>query len=137
MPSLDTLPERLTIAVLRDPIVQGTSYSPESDYVTWCYRPRLGPTGLVTWRFLAALLGDQESEVIDVIDAARNLGLRASRARNAPMASALDHLVAFGLAQWMPGEYALRLAVPPLSDRQAARLPEPARSIHDRARRGG
>lgn len=46
---------------------------------------------------------------------------------------ALSRLELFHLGAWRPPErYALRRAVAPLSDRQAQRLPEPARTIHHR-----
>jgi hypothetical protein len=136
MPSPDQLPERLTVVALHDPTAEAIGFAAESDYVTWCYRPRLGCTALVTWRYLAALLVDQDRVALDVVEAARNLGLRPSRARTAPMATTLGHLVAFGLAQWRGDEYALRLSVPPLGDRQVARLPGAARSFHERTMRG-
>jgi hypothetical protein len=133
MPTPQTIPARLTVVPLSDPVVERIGFAPDSAYLEACILPRLGPAGFLLYRHLAARLGRNDQIVVDLVEVAANLGLPPNAARHSPLVRTLGHLEDFGLGAWRPnGHYALRRAVAPLSDRQARRLPQRARSIHYR-----
>jgi hypothetical protein len=131
MPTTDPIPSTITIIGWVDPVLDATGFTPDSPYVEACYLPRLGPTGFVAYRYLAQELRGRNQRVVDLAEVAQNLGLRPGVRRSAPVVTALAHLEAFGLGTWREiDNYLLRLTAPPLTDRQAARLPAKARRMH-------
>ncbi|HEX3539379.1 MAG TPA: hypothetical protein VHT75_02940 [Acidimicrobiales bacterium] len=131
MPTTDPIPATITIVGWVDPVVDATGFTPDSAYVETCYLPRLGPTSFVAYRYGAQELRGRNQRVIDLTEMAQNLGLRSGVSRNAPVVLALSHLQAFGLRACRENNnYLLRLTAPPLTDRQAARLPAKARRMH-------
>lgn len=140
MDTTDSVPTIITIIGWVDPVADAIGFAPHSPYVEACYLPRLGPTSFVAYRYLAQELRGRDQRVVDLTEAAENLGLRSGVRRRAPLVMALAHLQAFGLAEWRENaNYWLRLTAPPLTHRQAARLPDKARRMHDAvmARRSG
>jgi hypothetical protein len=132
MPTPEPTPTTITIIGWNDPTGGALGFAPDSPYVEACYLPRLGPTGFVTYRYLTGLLRGRDQTIVDLVETAGNLGLRPGVGRSAPLVMTLAHLEAFGLATWQAdGRYALRLTAPPLTDRQARRLPDRARRMHD------
>lgn len=130
MAAADPIPSTVTLASLGHPAVP-LGFAPDSIYVEACYLPRLGPTSFVAYRHLSALLQGGDPTTIDLLETARNLGLRPGAGRSAPLMTALAHLEAFGLAAWQGrSRYAVRLVAPALTDRQAQRLPQRSRRIH-------
>ncbi len=123
---------RATIVPLRDRAVEATGFGPISEY--WqCYLPIVGPASWLLYRHLAPLIGSSDRAVVDLIEVAREVGLRPSVARNSPLVQSLTRLETYGLASWRcAGEYAVRRAVPVLSARSAQRLPPQARGLHHR-----
>jgi hypothetical protein len=134
MATREATPTTITIVGWDDPAVDSDGFAADSGYTEACYLPRLGPTGFVTYRYLARLLADRDRAVVDLVEAAGILGLRPGVGRSAPLPAALAHLEAFGLAaRRSDGGYDLRRRVPALTERQAARLPGPSRSFHNQA----
>lgn len=131
MATTDPIPPNITIVAWVDPATGTDGFAPDSAYVEGCYLPRLGPTSFVAYRYLAQELRGRDQRVVDLAEIAENLGLRPGDSRNAPLVKALTRLQAFGLGDWREnGNYRLRVSAPPLTDRQAARLPAKAQRTH-------
>lgn len=127
---------RLTFVPLVDLDVERRGFRPDSDYVEYCLLPLIGPSSCLLYRHIGPLVCRSNEVVVDLGRLARNLGLGAKGGPNSAVVKALTRLEMFHLGRWLDGgRYALRRAVSPLGDRQAQRLPEPARSIHYRSLR--
>jgi hypothetical protein len=125
---------RVTFEPLDDLEAARAVFGPGSVYVEYCLLPLLGPTCCALYRHVAPLIDPARGVTLDLAQLAANLGLGAKTGPSSPVVKALDRLEAFRIGQWRtPERYALRTALAPLSDRQARRLPEPARTIHYRS----
>jgi hypothetical protein len=129
-----TIPARVTFVPLEDLGVECIGFGPDSAYVEFCLLPLIGPTCCLLYRHVAPLICFADHVELDLGQLARNLGLGAKIGPNSAVVKALTRLELFRIGAWRdPESYALRRAVSVLSDRQAQRLPEPARSIHYRS----
>lgn len=101
-----------------------------SAYVETRWLPVIGPTSFVLYRRLAAALdlrqrfhSDTAAAVsFDLHALAVDLGVSHDLSRNAPLTRSLVRLLQFRFARIDGDSLAVRLAVQPLSERQAARL---------------
>ena len=127
-------PTRVTFVPLEDREIERIGFRPDSVYFEYCLLPLIGPSCCLLYRHMAPLILGAERVEVDLGELGRNLGLGAKVGPNSAVVKALDRLEVFRLGGWRyPTVYALRRAVAPLSDRQARRLPEPARAIHYRS----
>jgi hypothetical protein len=112
----------------------GEGFDPRSAYVETYWLAVLGPSSILTLRRLTDWLEDTPSGVvISLEELALSLGLGHGTGRNAPVVRTLDRLVGFGVARIAWEAYAVRTAIPALSQRQVRRLPRSlaARHGHD------
>ncbi len=133
MHPLQIIPARITFVAFDAPGVDGLTFGPGSAYIENCVLPLIGPSSFLLYRRVALVVTRGGEAVIDVGQLSANLGLGTKTGPKSPIFKALARLELFGLGAWrQPDRYALRLAVAPLADRGARRLPEPARTIHYR-----
>jgi hypothetical protein len=71
MPAPITIPARITVVHLDDPVTERIGFAPESGYVEWVLLPRVGPAGIVLYRHLAALIRTADRAVVDLAQLAR------------------------------------------------------------------
>lgn len=122
----------LTIAPWHDPVVTQLGYPPQSHHVETYWLPIIGPTALLILRRFALLNSVAYMSTVPIADLAAEIGLRPSTASQSPAVRSLSRLVDFHLARPMGDVLQVRTAVPPLTRRQVARLPEHLRDAHDR-----
>lgn len=128
------LPERLRIESLRDPLVEALGHPPGSAYSRRYYLPLIGPSSLICAELLSDGLAHQpDGYDVSVSALGSALGLPGRDGRN--LARTLQRLVRFGLARHHPAldVYRVRLAWPPLTQRQVAHLPPPLAALHPAA----
>jgi len=94
----------------------------------------VGPSAVVAARFLVDGLEHSPSGYdVDLVALGQALGLPGRGGSQSKIARTLDRLVAFGLASFhatSPPLYRVRLAWPPLTQRQLARLPAFLAELH-------
>jgi hypothetical protein len=124
------LPARIDVVAWSDPLVDDVGFGPRDAYVELCWLPTIGPSATWLYRRLTALaLKRPDGAVVDIAELAVLIGLSPSIAVHAPAQRSLRRLVHFGLARWT-GRYAVRTTTPPLSRRQADRLPAQLQAVH-------
>lgn len=127
--------DHLSIVAWRDPAVEISGHHPASAYVERYWLPSFGPSA--TWaqrRLVFALEDHGGSYRISLVDLARELGLGAGTGRHSLVVRTLTRLVALGLARPSEELLAVRLAVPSLSARHLARLPDHLARLHQQER---
>lgn len=109
-----------------------TGHDLRSAYVEMFWLPVLGPSSVMFLRMLAAGLDHSPSGfTLDLTDAARSLGLGHRSGRNGPMMRTVDRCCSFGATRIDNGhQLVVRPALPPLSARQLARLPQSLQALH-------
>jgi hypothetical protein len=87
--------------------------------------PVIGPSALWAHRRLTAgLLTDHSGYVLDLATLGREIGLGAGTGRNSLVVRTLARLVDFHLAEIADDRLGVYTSLPPLTRRQAARLPD-------------
>jgi hypothetical protein len=115
-----------------DRIVDHLGHDPRSAYVEMFWLPILGPSTTLLLRRIATLL-DQEPDgtEVELAGIARSLGLGTQGGKRSAFVRAIDRSTQFGLAQQLgPSRLAVRRKVPPLTQRQVVRLPQPLQGQH-------
>jgi hypothetical protein len=127
------LETRIVILPWADPVVEAVGHDPRSPYVEQFYLALLGPTLTFLLRRLAdGLDAWPDGFEADTADLAEALGLATvPGGRHGPFARALTRAVRFGLATPRAGGLAVRRMLPPLTQRQIARLPALLRDAHE------
>lgn len=127
----------LRIQSLRDQVVEAHGHDPRSRYASQYWLPIVGPSSLVTARSLVeGLEGSPDGFEVDVVTLGQALGLPGKGGAHSKVARTLDRLARFGLAQFHATAiplYRVRLAWPPLTQRQLARLPAFLAELHPAA----
>jgi len=103
-------------------------------YVEQCWSAVIGPSSTLLLRRLPTLWVNQVPAEIDAAELSGSLGLGAGVGERSRLASTLDRLVNFGLARTAPDSAGLEVyrQVPPLTQRQLARVPEWTRAAEER-----
>jgi hypothetical protein len=103
-------------------------------YVEQCWSAVIGPSATLLLRRLPTLWATGVPAEIDAGELSRSMGLGAGVGASSRLASTLERLVTFGLARLAPDRVGLDVyrQVPPLTQRQLARLPEWTRDAEDR-----
>jgi hypothetical protein len=123
-PSIEVVP-------IRNPILEALGHHPTSDYGEQFWLPVIGPSALWAHRRLTAgFRNGQSSYRLDIATLGRELGLGAGTGRHSPVIRTLTRLVDFHLAEIIDGRLAVHTMLPPLTRRQAARLPEHLAARH-------
>jgi hypothetical protein len=124
----------LLVVPLRNPVLDTLGHHPTSSYAEQYWVPTIGPTASLLHRKLAAGLGHHpDGYPVHLPTLAREIGLGAGTGRHAPLTKSLIRLVGYNLAQLTDGRFAVRPTLPPLTRRQAARLPPHLAEHHRRA----
>ena len=125
-------PPRLTIVAWSDTGIEAHGHRPGSPYVEGVWLGILGPSATWAWTRLARLASTRPGVTIDSTDLASSLGLGESLGASAAISRTLGRLVAFDVAQRRADIIAVRVALPDLPARRAARLSPSARLAHER-----
>ena len=124
----------LRVEAWRDEVVEAHGHDPRSSYVSRFWLPIIGPSSLIAAGFLVESLHhspDGFDVKVDLLGLA--LGLPGKGGGHSKIARTLDRLTQFGLARFHPVEtplYRVRLAWPPLTQRQLRRLPDFLAELH-------
>jgi hypothetical protein len=115
-----------------DPVVDRVGHDPRSPYVERFWLGVLGPS--VTW-LLRYLVGRLENEPdgfdLELDACAKAIGLGRLQGPNAAFPRTILRTCQFGMARLLGGTtFEVRRKLPPLSQRQLARLPEALRAEH-------
>ncbi|HEY8525583.1 MAG TPA: hypothetical protein VIL48_11495 [Acidimicrobiales bacterium] len=118
-----------------DPVVDQAGYDPRSRYVERFWLGVLGPS--VTWllRYLVARLeAEPDGFDLDLNTCATAIGLGRLQGPNAAFPRTVARACQFGAGRLLGGGTTLevRRKLPPLTQRQVARLPEALRAEHER-----
>lgn len=124
----------LRIEAWPDPLVEAHGHDPRSGYVSQFWLPIVGPSALVAAQFLVEGLDHSPAGYdVELVALGQALGLPGRGGNQSKIARTLDRLVAFGLASFHATStplYRVRLAWPPLTQRQLARLPAFLAELH-------
>ena len=128
---------RLRIEALHDELVEAHGHDPRTSYPGRYWLPVVGPSALLSARLLVeGLEASPHGYEAEVVALGQALGLPGAGGSQSRIARTLDRLVAFGLAEVHPADpllYRVRLAWPPLTRRQLARLPAFLAELHPAA----
>ncbi len=129
-PRLDSaswLSARTTLEVIpiRHPVIEALGHRPRSDFGERFWLPVIGPGSLAAYRRLTAgFVGSRSGYRLDLATLGREIGLGAGTGRSSPLLRTLSRLTAFHLAEIIDDRFGVYTSLPPLTRRQAARLPE-------------
>jgi hypothetical protein len=134
--SLDPDCRQLLIRPWHDPIVDVVGYDPRSPYVERFWLGSLGPSATWFLRYIADHLdASPEGFVLDLAACAAVLGLgwRSSRRGGPAFPRTVRRCCQFRIARLLDSNtLEVRRAIPPLTERQVEKLPEPLRLEHAR-----
>jgi len=128
-------PPWLIITPWADPVIEAVGHRPGSPYIEAVWLGTLGPSATWAWQRLARIATTKPGLNIDTADLATSLGLGDSLSRNAKMSRTLSRLVAFDAARLTAESFAVRVALPDVTERQVARLSPSVRFAHDHLNR--
>jgi hypothetical protein len=126
-------PSVLSVTLWSDPFVDRVGFPVRGPYLELVWLPVVGPS--VAWGMRClhgwATLSPEGAEVL-LDELAEAIGLPgAATAKTAPVQRTLGRMVRFGLAEWA-GALRVRATVPPLPQRQLARLSPRVQRNHER-----
>ncbi len=132
--SLDLDCGRIDLTTWSDPVIDQLGHDCRSTYAETFWLGQLGPSTLWLLRLAANRLENEPDGAvvpIDVAETAACLGLAWNGGRNSPFNRTIERAVRFGLARPTdPHTLAIRRRLPPLTQRQIARLPQRIRQLH-------
>ena len=113
------------VAPIRHPVIEALGHEPTSDYAEQFWLPVVGPSALWTHRRLTAgFHTEHRGYVLDLPTLGREIGLGAGTGRNSLVVRTLARLVDFHLAEIVDDRLGVYTSLPPLTRRQAVRLPD-------------
>ena len=128
----------IQVIAVRHPILEALGHHPTSEYAEQFWLPVIGPSALWAQRRLnAGFVGGRDSYQLDLTDLGREIGLGAGTGRNSLVVRTVSRLVDFHLAEIVDGRLGVSTMLPPLSRRQATRLPEHLATRHQELARAG
>lgn len=123
----------IEVIPLRNAILEALGHHPASDFGEQFWLPIVGPSTLCAHRRLTAGFDTGVRRYqLDIAAFAAEIGLGARVGRNAPVIRTLTRLVDFHLAEVVDGRLGVQTTLPPLTRRQAARLPAHLAVRHQR-----
>lgn len=109
-----------------------TGLDPRSAYVETFWLPLLGPSTTLLMRHLADQLDDNpDGFEVDTVVLSRDIGLGTRLSRRAPFVRTIERCITFRLAELDGRVLRVRRRMPRLTAKQAARLSERLRALHD------
>ena len=122
----------IDVMPIRHPIIEALGHHPTSDYA-WFWLPIVGPTSLILHRRLTTgFVTHPTGYRLDLATLGQEIGLGAGVGRNAPITRSVARLVHFQLADIVDDKLGVSTSLPPLTARQAARLPAHLATRHRR-----
>ncbi len=114
--------QTISFEAWHDPVVEALGFPARSNYAEFCLASVIGPTALLALRAVAARLEAARGPVsVELAEFGRSLGVGAGTGSTSVIRRTLQRLEHFGLARTIPGGYAVRTAVAPLTERQLRR----------------
>ncbi len=131
------LPEALRVSAWDDPVVDNLGHDPRSLYVERYWLGVLGPSTVWFIRRVADHLDREPAGfTMPLHQWARELGIGMRQGKRSPFMRSIDRACQFGLARQLSDtELAVRRHMPPLTQGQLKRLPEPLQQAHDQWRK--
>ena len=127
----------LRIEAWRDPVVEAHGHDPRSAYASQYWLPIVGPSSLVAARSLVdGLERSPDGYEVVLVALGQALGLPGKAGAQSKIARTLNRIAQFGFAQFHATAvpvYRVRLAWPPLTQRQLTRLPGFLAELHPAA----
>jgi hypothetical protein len=121
----------LRVSAWPDPVLDNLGHDPRSGYVERFWLPILGPSCLLLLRRLAAGLEQQPDGFEARCDTlARELGIGFRGGQSSPFWRAVERSSRFMTTQRAGNRLVVRRRLPPLTIRQADRLPDELRDAH-------
>jgi hypothetical protein len=114
-------------------VVEAVGFPVHHAYVELLWLPVIGPSTAWLLRRLGSWAeACPDGVTVQLTDLAGWLGIGSSLGVTSTVQRSLRRLVRFGLASWQGGQLAVRIVVPPLSQRHLHRLSPSLRDAHDR-----
>jgi hypothetical protein len=121
----------LHVVPLRHPVIEALGHHPASDYGEKFWLPTVGPSSLWAYRRLAHRCTEEPGGfIVDLSTLGREIGLGAGTGRNSLIVRALNRIIDFHLAEITDEHLGVYTSLPPLTRRQAARLPDHLAARH-------
>ena len=115
-----------------DPLVETLGYDARSRYVETYWTPAMGPSAIALVRRLNdGLAVGPDGLLVPLGELGLAIGLGGSVHASSRLVLSLARIADFGFAVLDGQRYAIRSALPPLSRRQVARLPQSLAVAHD------
>ncbi len=130
---IPTFPEeQLSVTAWPDPVLDQLGHDPRSMYVEKFWLSILGPSCLLLLRRLAIELErNPEGFVLEPLPWAQELGLGMKGGKHGPFWRSIERACRFGTAQRVGQSLTVRRRLPPLTARQAERLPAHLKAAHE------
>lgn len=123
---------RLRVTAWPDPVLDALGHDPRSAYVEQFWLSVLGPSALFLLRRLASRLeAEPDGFDLDAEQWAAELGLGARGGQHGPFWRSLDRVCRFGAARRHGPTLQVHRRLPPLTVRQANRMPDHMRLAHE------
>ncbi|MDA8396827.1 MAG: hypothetical protein M0Z29_03085 [Actinomycetota bacterium] len=121
-----------------DPMVESLGFDPRSTYVEHFWLPVLGPSCIFLLRRIAYHFDlDAEPQELSLKEMSCEIGLGSPKGFGNSITRTLNRCIQFDMARLLPnGVLTVRRSLPPLSQRQLARLPEELRALHEQLLNG-
>jgi hypothetical protein len=130
--ALAELPDQLAVIAYDDPVIEAHGYRPDHPVTLWGYAPILGPSAIILYLHLGAIVEASTGPVtVDTADLMAGIGIGRGLARNSPAAKTVARLAAFDVLRRNRAIIAVRRALPPLPEYRRRKLPATARAIYD------
>lgn len=127
-------PATLTIQAWPDELIDKLGFEAHSSYCEFLWLPRIGPSA--TWayrRLVGGLAASPDGYRLSLGELAHALGLGTGTGHHSPVSRTVNRLVDFELAaRFGDAGLVVRRKVPPLTQRQLARLSPQLQEVHHR-----
>ncbi len=123
----------IQISAWIDPVVESLGFDPRSSYVEHFWLPILGPSCIFLLRRLAYLFDlDTATQEVSLREVSFEIGLGSPKGYGNSITRTLNRCIQFDMAKLLPnGTLTVRRSLPPLNQRQLARLPVDLQDLHE------
>ncbi len=123
----------IQISAWIDPTIESLGFDPRSSYVEHFWLPILGPSCIFLLRRLAYAFDlDTATQEVSLRDISFEIGLGSPKGFGNSITKTLNRCIQFDMAKLQPnGSLSVRRSLPPLNQRQLARLPNELQDLHE------
>ena len=123
----------IQISAWIDPMVETLGFDPRSSYVEHFWLPILGPSCIFLLRRLAYAFDlDTATQEVSLREVSFEIGLGSPKGYGNSITKTLNRCIQFDMAKLLPnGTLTVRRSLPPLNQRQLARLPIDLQDLHE------